>query len=227
MNGSQFRIILLGAPGAGKGTQSRRLSQAFGVPQIATGDMFRSAVATGSPMGIAAKAFMDRGELVPDDITIGVVEERLRQPDAANGFIMDGFPRTPQQATALDALLAHMCRHLQAVVEISVPHDELVRRLTARWWCSVCQATYNMQLAPPRIDSVCDRCGGQLVQRQDDTAATVKTRLEIYERQTTPLVAYYQGAGLLKVVDGTLGIDDVYDAIVCAVGAAPAEAAPS
>lgn len=224
MTGRDLRIILLGAPGAGKGTQSRRLSRAFGVPQIATGDMFRTAAAQGSQMGVAAKAYMDKGELVPDDVTIGVVEERLRQADAARGFIMDGFPRTPQQATALDALLRRMQQRLQAVVEIDVPRAELIRRLTSRYWCSVCQATYNMSIAPPSTQDRCDRCDGQLIQREDDREETVVHRLDVYERQTTPLVSYYEGAGLLKRIDGTLPIDEVYEAILHAVGMASGSA---
>ena len=218
MIGHELRIILLGAPGAGKGTQSRRLSQAFGVPHIATGDMFRSAAAKGTLMGRAAQEYMEKGELVPDDVTIGVVEERLGQPDAANGFILDGFPRTPQQATALDALLMKMRRRLQAVVDIDVPREELVRRLTSRWWCQVCQATYNLDIAHLAVAGRCDRCGGTLIQRDDDKAATVVHRLDVYERQTTPLISYYDGAGLLKRVDGTQSMDEVYDAIVAAVG---------
>lgn len=224
MIGHELRIILLGAPGAGKGTQSRRLSRAFLVPHIATGDMFRSAAALGTKMGLAAKEYMDNGELVPDDVTIGVVEERLSQPDAARGFILDGFPRTPQQATALDALLMKMRQRLQAVIDIDVPRDELIRRLTSRWWCSVCQATYNLDLAPTAVSGRCDRCGGALIQRDDDKEATVIHRLDVYERQTTPLISYYEGAGLLKRVDGTLGIDEVYDAIVGLVSAPPAKA---
>lgn len=222
MSDREFRIILLGAPGAGKGTQSRRLSRAFAVPQIATGDMFRTAAAKGTPMGLAAKKYMDQGELVPDDVTIGVVEERLRQPDAEHGFIMDGFPRTPQQATALDALLRKMEQRLQAVVEIDVPRAELIRRLTSRYWCSMCQATYNLTLAPPATRGRCDRCGGEMIQRDDDREETVVHRLDVYDRQTTPLVSYYEGAGLLKRVVGTQSIDDVYEAIVRAVGVAAA-----
>jgi adenylate kinase len=211
-----LRAILLGAPGAGKGTQARRLADGFGVPQIATGDMFRAAVAAATQMGAAAKPFMDRGELVPDRITIGVVEERLGQPDAAAGFIMDGFPRTPEQATAFDALLAKMGRRLDAVIEISVPRDELIARLTKRLVCSKCQASYSAITAPPKVDGICDRCGGELVHRDDDAGGTVIKRLDLYLRKTAPLLDYYKGAGLLKTVDGTKSIDEVYAAIVAA-----------
>ena len=214
MTGKGLRVVLLGAPGAGKGTQARKLSEQFGVPQIATGDMFRSAVAQGTKMGMAAKNYMDRGELVPDDVTIGIVEERLAQPDAASGFVMDGFPRTAQQATAFDAMLAKMGRTLDAVIEIAVPREILVVRLTQRRTCSNCQTSYHLLSAPPKVEGVCDRCGGTLVQRDDDSEKTVLKRLAVYERQTEPLLSYYKGAGLRKTVDGTLSIDAVFAAIV-------------
>ena len=209
-----MRLVLLGAPGAGKGTQARALSDHFGVPHVATGDMFRSAVSQGTPMGTAAKRFMDRGDLVPDDVTIGVVEERLRLPDAVSGFVMDGFPRTVQQATAFDAMLAKMGRTLDGVIEIAVPRDQLIARLTARRVCGQCQASYQLQTAPPKVAGTCDRCGGQLVQRDDDSEKTVLKRLEVYGRQTAPLLAYYKGAGLLRSVDGAQAIDAVNAAIL-------------
>jgi adenylate kinase len=212
-----IRIILLGAPGAGKGTQARRLCDAFGVPHIATGDMFRTAVSAGSPIGLAAKGFMDRGELVPDDVTIGVVEERLRMDDAKTGFIMDGFPRTAQQATALDALLAKLGWRLDAAVEFDVPREELLRRLTGRRVCANCQATYHVSFARPRTDGVCDRCGGGLIQRDDDSEATVARRLDVYQRQTAPLLAYYSGAGTLVKINGTASVDDVFAAVMAGV----------
>jgi adenylate kinase len=211
-----LRVVLLGAPGAGKGTQARKLSEAFEVPDISTGDIFRNAVSQGTPMGTAAKRFMDRGELVPDDVTIGIVEERLAQPDAAVGFVLDGFPRTVHQATAFDAMLAAMDRTLNAVVEISVPRDVLIERLTQRWMCATCQASYSLPSAPPRTAGVCDRCGGSLVQRGDDSEKTVLHRLEVHDAQTAPLVSYYKGAGLLRTVDGTQPIGAVFDAIVAA-----------
>jgi adenylate kinase len=209
-----LRAILLGAPGAGKGTQAIKLSDEFHVPHIATGDMFRSAVAAGTPMGVLAKSFMDRGELVPDEVTFGLVDERLGQPDAAAGFIMDGFPRTPQQATAFDALLAKMGKRLDIVVEIAVPREQLIARLTERRVCADCQAPYQLISAPPKTSGVCDRCGGALVQRVDDAEATVVKRLDVYLRRTAPLLSYYTGAGLLKTVDGAQSIDAVYSAIV-------------
>jgi adenylate kinase len=216
VTGKALRVVLLGAPGAGKGTQARKLSDAFAVPHIATGDMFRAAVSQGTPMGRAAKSFMDRGELVPDNVTVGVVEERLSLPDAAAGFVMDGFPRTVQQATAFDAMLAKMGTRLDAVVEIGVPRDVLTARLTQRRTCANCQASYHLTTASPKAPGICDRCGGPLVQRDDDSEKTVIKRLAVYEAQTAPLVSYYKGAGLLRSVDGTQSIDAVYGAIVAA-----------
>ena len=216
MTGKGLRVVLLGAPGAGKGTQARRLSEGFSVPHIATGDMFRSAVGHGTPMGKVAKSYMDRGELVPDDVTVGIVEERLSVGDAAVGFVMDGFPRTVHQATAFDAILAGMGKTLDAVVEITVPRELLISRLTQRRTCTVCQTSYHLLSAPPAKPGICDRCGGQLVHRDDDSEKTVIKRLAVYEAQTAPLVSYYKGAGLLRTVDGTQSIEAVYGAIVAA-----------
>jgi adenylate kinase len=224
VNAHELRLVLLGAPGAGKGTQARKLVQAFDLAQIGTGDTFRAAAAAGTAMGIAAKAYMDNGELVPDDVTMGVVEERLREEDARRGFVMDGFPRTSQQATAFDALLAKLGQRLDAVVELRVPRDELLQRLTGRWLCSRCQASYNVLVAKPAQAGICDRCGGGLLHRQDDSREMAEHRLDVYDRQTAPLIAYYQGAGLLKTVEGRQEIDAVYEAILAAAGI-PTEAA--
>ncbi|MDQ2816631.1 MAG: adenylate kinase [Candidatus Eremiobacteraeota bacterium] len=213
-----MRLILLGAPGAGKGTQARRLGEAFGLAQIGTGDMFRAAVAAGSPMGIVAKEYLDNGELVPDEVTIGVVEERLSSDDAKAGFVMDGFPRTSQQATAFDALLAKHRQRLSAVIELAVPRKHLMRRLTGRWVCAACNTSYNVLSAAPRLAGVCDRCGCALVHRPDDEVEMVGHRLDVYDEKTAPLIAYYQGAGLLKTVDGTKDIDEVFEAIATAAG---------
>lgn len=214
MTGRAIRVVLFGAPGAGKGTQARKLSEAFAVPHIATGDMFRAAVSLGTPMGTAAKKFMDRGELVPDDVVVGIVQERLTRPDAAAGFVMDGFPRTVHQATSFDAMLAAMGTMLDAVVEISVPRDVLIERLTHRWMCVNCQASYSLPAAPPKVAGACDRCDGKLVQRADDSKETAVHRLDVHDAQTAPLVSYYKGAGLLRTVDGTQTVEAVYDAIV-------------
>lgn len=211
-----FRLLLLGAPGAGKGTQADMLCKTFGVPHIATGDMFRAAKAVGTPTGLIAKQYMDKGELVPDDVTIRLVEERLSQPDVALGYILDGFPRTPAQAAALDDLLARLGQRLDAVVKLTVPREELLRRLTGRRICPHCNANYHMVFAPPKKEGVCDRCRHGLVQREDDSDATVAHRLDVYHDSTRPLIAFYEKKGLLHRVDGTLPVQTVNDAIVAA-----------
>lgn len=211
-----FRLLLLGAPGAGKGTQADMLAKTFGVPKISTGDMFRAANAAGTPMGLLARQHMAKGELVPDDVTIRLVEERLSQPDAAQGYILDGFPRTAAQATALDGLLARLGQHLDAVVKLTVPREELLRRLTGRRNCPHCQANYHMVFAPPKNNSKCDRDGHTLVQREDDSEATVARRLDVYHDSTRPLIAFYEKKGLLHRVDGTQPVAAVNAAIVAA-----------
>ena len=215
---TQFRIALLGPPGVGKGTQASRLSEAFAIPHIATGDMFRAALGARTPIGLAAKPFMDKGELVPDDVTIGIVEERLLATDAALGFVMDGFPRTVRQATGLDALLAKLRMRLNAVVEIAVPREELIRRLTTRLVCEACQEAYRADDGAAKARGSCERCGGKLVHRVDDNPQTVARRLDVYERQTRPLSEYYRGSGLLVTVDGMPSIDAVFAAILAATG---------
>lgn len=211
--------MLLGPPGVGKGTQGRLLSQAFNIPQVGTGDIFRNAVKERTPMGVVAKTYMDAGKLVPDDVTIGLVEERLLTPDAEHGFILDGFPRTAQQATALDALVHRNHIHLDAVLEIQVDPDELVRRLTGRRLCAVCQTPYHVESAPSRLPGVCDRCAGPLIQRPDDDETTVLKRLDEYQRKTAPLTDYYRAAGLLKVIDGNGDVNSVYNRIMTALNA--------
>jgi adenylate kinase len=196
------RLIFLGPPGAGKGTQARALAEAWGVPQVATGEMLREAVAAGTPLGREAKRIMDTGALVPDDVMIGLIAERLRQPDAAPGFILDGFPRTIAQAEALDRLLKDLGQTLDRVVYFEVAEPELVRRLTGRRLCRQCQTAFHLVSAPPRQAGVCDRCGGQLYQREDDSEATVRHRLQVYDRQTSPLLDYYRNRNLLTAVAG-------------------------
>jgi adenylate kinase len=204
-----LRLIFLGPPGAGKGTQARDLAGEWRVPQIATGEMLREAVAAGTPLGREAKRIMDSGALVSDEVMIGLIAERLRQPDASGGFILDGFPRTIAQAEALDRLLKELGHKLDGVLYFQVGEAELVRRLTGRRLCRKCQTAYHTVSAPPRQPGICDRCGGELYQREDDSEATVRHRLQVYERQTAPLLDYYRQRNLLATIAGEGGIAEI------------------
>ncbi|HSE03334.1 MAG TPA: adenylate kinase [Methylomirabilota bacterium] len=211
------RVIFLGAPGAGKGTQARRLAADSGVPQVATGDMLREAVAGGTPLGREAKRHMDQGALVPDEVVIGLVDERLARPDAAGGYVLDGFPRTLAQAEALDALLRRRGQELDRVVFFDVSRDELLRRLTGRRICRGCGAAFHLVSAPPKVAGRCDECGGELYQRDDDAESTVTRRLDVYQTQTAPLLDYYRQRGLLVRVPGEGPVERVAAAIRRAV----------
>ena len=211
------RIIFLGPPGAGKGTQARGLAAESGVPQVATGDMLREAAAAGTPLGREAKRYMDSGALVPDEVVIGLVDERLAQPDAANGYVLDGYPRTVAQAEALDALLHRRGQDLDRVIFFDVSRDELLRRLTGRRICRRCGAAFHLVSAPPKAAGVCDQCGGELYQRADDAEGTVGRRLDVYQTQTAPLLDYYKRRGLLVRVSGEGPMAQVADAIKKAV----------
>ncbi len=206
-------IIFLGPPGAGKGTQSKLVAHRYNVPHLSTGDMLRDAVTRGTELGQMAKPIMERGELVPDGIVMGMVEERLSRPDAARGFIFDGFPRTIPQAEQFDAILKRSGFAKPVVVEFRVSPDVLLRRVAGRWTCSVGGETYNVFERPPKVAGICDNDGGKLVQRTDDQADVVKERLAAYERQTKPLADYYRNHGALEVVDGTAGVDEVSRAL--------------
>lgn len=195
-------IILLGAPGAGKGTQAELLVQWLPLPRVATGELFRAAIAGRTVPGMRAKAFMDRGELVSDEITVSMVAERLDQPDCARGVIFDGFPRTPAQAEALEALLAGLGRQVDLVVYVQVSRDSLLRRLAGRWTCKNCGAVYHRSFSPEKNQGICDACGGRLYQREDDTPETQARRVEVYFSQTAPLIAHYRQRGWLVEVDG-------------------------
>lgn len=204
-----MRIVLLGAPGSGKGTQAKLLMGRFGVPQISTGDLLRAAVAAQSPLGLKAKAAMDAGELVSDEIVLGMIRERLAEADAKAGFILDGFPRNGAQAAALDALLAELGQDIDRAVHIQVAFDELLKRLTGRRTCTQCGALYNVYFSPPRQVGVCDRCGGALMHRDDDNEQTISRRLRVYEEQTQPLIDYYQAQGKLAVVSGSGEVTEI------------------
>ena len=212
-------IVLLGPPGAGKGTQAERLATKCSWPQVATGDIFRAALKNGTPLGLEAKKYMDAGELVPDEVVEKIVAERLGADDASAGFILDGFPRSIHQAEALDAYLGGRGRALDAVINIVVDSEELVRRLTGRRGCGECGHIYHMVSSPPKAAGACDSCGGELYQRDDDNEATVRNRLEVYRRQTEPLIDYYRPDGRLVEVDGARSPDEVFQQICEAIGA--------
>ncbi|MDR7417172.1 MAG: adenylate kinase [Armatimonadota bacterium] len=204
-----MNVVFLGPPGAGKGTQAARVSACYGIPHIATGDMLREAIARGTELGRLARSYVDRGELVPDEVMLRLVEERLREPDARGGFLLDGFPRTRPQAEGLDALLDRMGRRLDLVVFFRVPQETLLRRLGGRWICRAAGHVYHEDHHPPRVPGRCDLDGSELYQRPDDRPEAVARRLEVYERQTAPLVEYYRARGVFREVDGAAGLEEV------------------
>jgi len=212
-----MRIVLLGAPGAGKGTQAKMLIEKFKVPQISTGDILRKAVADGTPLGKEAKVIMDSGGLVSDKIVLGLVEDRVKQPDCKAGFILDGFPRNPAQAENLDKLLAGMNMPLTTALEVDVDKSELLKRLTGRRTCKGCQQMYNIYFSPPKKETACDKCGGALFQRDDDKEETIKKRLEVYDTQTAPLIDYYSKKGIMKTVMGVGSINEIFKKVVAAL----------
>ena len=197
-----MQAILLGPPGAGKGTQAKMLTERYGVPQVSTGDILRAAVAVGTPLGKEAKAYMDRGALVPDEVVIGIVRDRLGEPDCRKGYLLDGFPRTVAQAEALTRMLKKLGAPLPRVVSLEVGEEELVRRLSGRRTCQACGEPFHVEFHPPRVEGTCDKCRGRLIQREDDKEETIRHRLQVYRKQTEPLIGYYQNQGLLKTVNG-------------------------
>lgn len=202
-------MILLGLPGVGKGTQAKKLEDNLNIPHIATGDIFRKAIKNETPLGKKAKSYIDAGDLVPDEVTIGIVEERLKEDDCRDGFILDGFPRTIAQAEALDEILANQNRELDLAVYLQAEIDVLVKRLAGRRVCEDCGAVYHIENDPPEVEDVCDKCGGKLVQRSDDQEETVKKRIEVNKEKTSKLADYYQEKGILHEVKSTGGIDNV------------------
>jgi len=215
----QMNVILLGAPGAGKGTQAVTLSKKLGLAHVATGDLFRKEQESGSELGKMAKSYMDKGQLVPDEITVKMLLGRISAPDCAKGFILDGFPRTLEQAKALDRALAAQGKDIDKVLYIKVSNNELLRRLSGRWICRDCQAPYNIVEKPPKVAGKCDRCGGKLYQREDDTEETARKRLDVYFAQTMPLIEYYAKAGKLMEVNGEQGIEAVGKDMITALKA--------
>ncbi|MDR6120698.1 adenylate kinase [Bacillus sp. SLBN-46] len=204
-----MNLVLMGLPGAGKGTQAERIVEKYGIPHISTGDMFRAAMKEGTELGLQAKSFMDKGELVPDEVTIGIVRERLSKDDCQKGFLLDGFPRTVPQAEALENLLADLDKKIDYVINIDVDKSILMDRLTGRRICKDCGSTYHLVFNPPAKEGVCDRCGGELYQRADDNAETVQNRLDVNIKQSAPLLAFYEDKGYLRTIDGQQDINKV------------------
>ena len=217
-----MNIILLGGPGAGKGTQAKKLIDKYQIPQISTGDILRAAVKEGTEMGKKAKEYMDAGQLVPDEVVIGIIKDRLKEPDCQKGFILDGFPRTVPQAEALEKVLSDMSKKIDHVVSIDVDEEELVTRLTGRRTCkdAVCGQMYHVKFTPPKKEGVCDKCGGELYQRDDDNETTVRSRLATYNQATKPLIDHYKAKGLIRPIPGVGGIDDIFTKICGILGQA-------
>ena len=213
-----LRTILLGPPGAGKGTQAVKIVEKYGVPHISTGDIFRENIKNGTELGKKAQEYMNKGELVPDDLVIDLATSRLLEPDCANGFLLDGFPRTVYQAEKLDEFLAAHDSKIDVVLDIAVEKEELITRLTGRRVCKTCGASFHVVSVPPKQEGICDFCGGELTQRADDNLETVTNRIEVYEAQTMPLVDYYENAGNIAHINGAASLEDVFGDIVKAIG---------
>jgi adenylate kinase len=211
-------VILLGPPGSGKGTQAQKMVERYRIPQISTGDILRGAVKEKTPLGVEAKRYMDQGALVPDEVVVGIVRDRLKGADCDGGFLLDGFPRTVPQAEALESTLKDMKTGIDHVVSIEVDNDELIRRLTGRRTCRNCGAMYHLTFDPPKKEGICNKCGGELYQRDDDKEETIRARLQVYEKQTAPLIEYYRNRGLLRTIDGVGATEKIFGKIVEAVG---------
>ena len=214
-----MKLLIMGRPGAGKGTQAVNIREYYNIPHISTGDMFRAAIKNQTKLGLLAKSYMDEGALVPDEVTIGIVEERLLEDDCKNGFLLDGFPRTIAQAEALDAFLNKNNVKLDAVLDVNVPAEILVRRMVGRRVCKTCGATFHVEFNPSKVAGVCDNCGSPLIQRADDTEATATNRLAVYDENTAPLLEYYKKQNILKTVNGDQSLEKVFEDIKVVLGA--------
>ena len=209
-----MKIIMLGAPGAGKGTQAQMICDKYGIPHISTGDLFRANIKNGTELGKKAKDYMDKGQLVPDELTVQLLLDRVANPDCSNGYVLDGFPRTIPQADVLDKELTKLGDKVDFAINVDVPDENIIRRMSGRRACLKCVATYHIEHIPPKTEGICDRCGSELVQRDDDKPETVKSRLDVYHEQTQPLIEYYNEKNILKTVDGTRDLNDVFSDIV-------------
>lgn len=216
---SSMKIVMLGAPGAGKGTQAKMLANVLNIPHISTGDIFRLNIKEGTELGVEAKRYMDQGQLVPDSLTIQLVVDRLAKDDCKNGYILDGFPRTIPQAESLTEELKKMNETLDFAVNVEVPDENITRRMAGRRACLTCGATYHVEFNPPKSEGICDSCGGELILREDDKPETVQARLGVYHQQTKPLISYYEKEGILVTVDGTQDVDAVFKGILKLIGA--------
>lgn len=213
-----MKIIMLGAPGAGKGTQAKMIADKYGVPHISTGDIFRANIKNGTELGMEAKKYMDQGLLVPDELTVRILLDRVAQDDCKNGYVLDGFPRTIPQAEVLDSELTKLGDHIDYAINVDVPDENIVKRMSGRRACLTCGATYHLEHVPPKKEGICDVCGSELVLRDDDKPETVKNRLNVYHEQTQPLIDFYTEKGVLKTVDGTVPMEEVFAAITAILG---------
>ena len=213
-----MKIIMLGAPAAGKGTQAKMIADKYKVPHVSTGDIFRANIKNGTELGKEAKQYMDKGLLVPDELTVKILLDRVAQADCENGYVLDGFPRTIPQAEVLDKALTELGDKIDYAIDVNVPDENIIKRMSGRRACLACGATYHIEHIPPKKEGVCDRCGEALVLRDDDKEETVKNRLNVYHEQTQPLIEYYTGKGILKEVDGTVPMDQVFEAITDILG---------
>ena len=213
-----MKIIMLGAPGAGKGTQAKKIAAKYDIPHISTGDIFRANIKNGTELGNKAKTYMDQGLLVPDELVVDLVVDRVQQDDCKNGYVLDGFPRTIPQAEALDAALSNAGEKVDFAINVEVPDEDIVNRMSGRRACVSCGSTYHIKYAPTKVEGICDRCGKELILRDDDKPETVQNRLNVYHKQTQPLIDFYKNKGVLAEVDGTVDMEDVFNAIVKILG---------
>ena len=213
-----MKIIMLGAPGAGKGTQAKMIAEKYGIPHISTGDIFRYNIKNGTELGKEAKKYMDQGLLVPDELTVKILLDRVAQDDCKNGYVLDGFPRTIPQAEVLEEALTKLGDRIDYAINVEVPDENIVKRMGGRRACVNCGATYHIEHVPPKKEGICDNCGSELILRDDDKPETVKNRLSVYHKQTQPLIDFYNGKGVLRTVDGTVDMKDVFNAIVASLG---------